>query len=89
MQESDYYPIFVNWESGIRHSYFDHLLNVRFGERMKGTGVFAELVAKRFAIAAERLGFGEEPELDSSGFQPPVLPGQQLAIVCVDPWAAC
>ena len=30
----DFYPIFVNWESGIRKSYVDHLLYVRNGERV-------------------------------------------------------
>lgn len=47
-----------------------------FGERMKGTGVFAELIARRFNLAAKRLGFGPEPNLDSSQFRPPNPSGQ-------------
>ena len=42
-----------------------------FGIRMKGTGLFAELLAKRFALAAKRLDFAPEPELDCTRFRPP------------------
>jgi DNA repair photolyase len=45
-----------------------------FGTRMKGTGLFAELLAKRFRLAAKRLGFAPEPELDCSRFRAPVPP---------------
>ncbi|QSH41462.1 hypothetical protein P0136_07915 [Lentisphaerota bacterium ZTH] len=30
-KESDYYPIFINWESSLADSYFDHLLFIRRG----------------------------------------------------------
>ncbi|MFN0162704.1 MAG: PA0069 family radical SAM protein [Burkholderiales bacterium] len=44
----------------------------RFGARMKGEGVFAELIAKRFARACERLGFNERRfALDTSLFRAP------------------
>jgi len=43
----------------------------RFGARMRGTGEYAALIAKRFAIAEKKLGFGEFPELDCSQFVPP------------------
>ena len=33
MDETDYYPIFINWQSSLRSSYFDHLLYVRQGEK--------------------------------------------------------
>lgn len=33
--DRDFYPIFLNWETGFRRSYFDHLLRVRKGERQK------------------------------------------------------
>ncbi len=52
-----------------------------YGERMKGTGPFAELLAKRFGLAAKRLGFGPEPALDCTRFRPPELPGQQLSLL--------
>jgi DNA repair photolyase len=44
-----------------------------FGVRQAGTGTFAELVAKRFDLACQRLGLnrrGREP-LDTSRFRPP------------------
>jgi len=58
----------------------------RFGARMSGTGMFAELVAKRFEIACRRLGLNGKggghgagrsiPALDCSRFRPPAAPGQ-------------
>ncbi len=32
-EESPYYPIFINWQSSLRSSYFNHLLYVRQGEK--------------------------------------------------------
>jgi len=52
-----------------------------FGARMKGTGLFAELLAQRFRLAAKRLDFAPEPELDCTLFRPPQLPGQQLSLL--------
>ena len=34
IEDRDFFPIFLNWEAGIPRSYFDHLLNVRRGERV-------------------------------------------------------
>ncbi len=55
----------------------------RFGERMSGTGLFAELIGRRFAIACRRLGLNggsrggrEPPPLDRGMFRPPVSGGQ-------------
>ncbi len=54
----------------------------RFGERMRGTGNFAELIAKRFAIACKRFGLNghgggrKTPELDCTRFVPPSPAGQ-------------
>ena len=45
----------------------------RFGQRMTGSGIFAELVARRFRLAVERLGFGEAPPLCQDLFIPPPL----------------
>jgi len=44
-----------------------------FGTRMRGEGVFAQLIAKRFALAHQRLGFhgGRERILDCSQFVAP------------------
>jgi DNA repair photolyase len=54
----------------------------RFGERMRGTGNFAELIAKRFEIACRRFGINghgggrRTPELDCTRFVPPSPAGQ-------------
>jgi DNA repair photolyase len=50
----------------------------RFGERMRGTGNYAELMAQRFAIACKRFGLNRRgtPELDCSRFLPPSPAGQ-------------
>ena len=42
-----------------------------FGSRMRGAGEFAELIAKRFALACQRLGLNRErAPLDTSQFRP-------------------
>jgi DNA repair photolyase len=45
----------------------------RFGERMRGTGVFADLLNSRFKIACKRLGYPPDRrfELDISRFRAP------------------
>jgi DNA repair photolyase len=43
-----------------------------FGVRLRGTGTLAELMAQRFHLACERLGFNRaRPPLDTSRFRPP------------------
>ncbi|HXM81721.1 MAG TPA: PA0069 family radical SAM protein [Burkholderiales bacterium] len=57
----------------------------RFGSRMTGTGMFAELIEKRFDIACRRFGLNDHgasrkrPELDCSRFRPP-SPGGQMTL---------
>ena len=49
-----------------------------FGKRMRGEGVFATLIEKRFAIACKRAGFErgrEHTGLDTSRFRPPRADG--------------
>jgi DNA repair photolyase len=71
----------------------DHVLNLLrgmrggklyqsgWGKRMRGTGVYADLLARRFELACQRLGLDEHDwDLDSSQFQRPSLPGDQLAL---------
>ena len=54
----------------------------RFGTRMSATGMFAELIGKRFEVACRRLGLNGKgagrilPELDCSRFRPPSVGGQ-------------
>ncbi|MFM7067206.1 MAG: PA0069 family radical SAM protein [Gammaproteobacteria bacterium] len=50
----------------------------RFGQRMRGEGPYAQLLARRFAVAVQRHGLGERAavlDLDCSGFLPPVFSG--------------
>jgi len=44
-----------------------------FGARMKGTGLFADLIEKRFELAARRFGLGRHRErpFDTTRFRPP------------------
>ncbi|MFO1409329.1 MAG: PA0069 family radical SAM protein [Steroidobacteraceae bacterium] len=53
----------------------------RFGARMRGTGPFAELLARRFELACRRHGIAarEAGELDTAAFRAP-HPGGQLAL---------
>ncbi|OYU48626.1 MAG: radical SAM protein [Rhizobiales bacterium PAR1] len=56
--------------------------SAKFGERQVGTGVFAELIAKRFRLASERLGLKRRSggKLRTDLFHPPVLPGGQMSL---------
>ena len=52
----------------------------RFGARMRGTGVVADLIENRFAVACRRLGFNQdECSLDHARFRPPAI-SPQLAL---------
>ena len=52
-----------------------------FATRMKGQGVWAELLAQRFKRAVERLGFNRERvELHSRDFRPPPLQEGQRSL---------
>ncbi|CAD5106695.1 PA0069 family radical SAM protein [Zestomonas carbonaria] len=64
----------------IRQSRGGRNYDSRFGARMRGEGVFAELLAKRFRLAIRRLGLDHrgEPPLDCSRFCPP---GRQMALL--------
>ena len=52
----------------------------QFGKRMRGEGIFADLLAQRFALARKRLGLirREGFTLDCSQFAPP---GRQMALL--------
>ena len=52
-----------------------------FASRMKGRGLFAELLAQRFQIALKRYGLEKLPRaVDVSHFKPPVEPRAQQAL---------
>jgi DNA repair photolyase len=50
----------------------------RFGERMRGTGEYAEMINQRFRLMYRKLGFPGLPEQRTDLFEKPKLPGDQL-----------
>jgi DNA repair photolyase len=54
----------------------------RFGSRLRGEGVFAEMFGQRFELACRRLGLNRAPlqPLDTSGFLPPAS-GPQMPLL--------
>jgi DNA repair photolyase len=57
----------------IRQSRGGKEYDAAFHTRMKGQGIFAELIAKRFGLACKRLGLNLARDgLDTSKFQPPL-----------------
>ncbi|MGY6214738.1 PA0069 family radical SAM protein [Methylolobus aquaticus] len=61
------------------------LYNPQFGKRQTGTGIFADLLRQRFAIALRKSGMRcELPPLDSSLFRPPRRHAAQLDLFAED-----
>ncbi len=57
------------------------LYDPAFGTRMTGEGVYAQLLARRFELACQRLGLnGNEWALDTSQFEKPRPHGEQLVL---------
>jgi hypothetical protein len=48
------------------------LNDATYGQRMSGTGAYADLLARRFERAARQLKLQDRPQLDCSLFAPPV-----------------
>jgi DNA repair photolyase len=62
----------------------DQLYDSTFGERMRGTGPYADLLRKRFKLATRRLSldsYRNRWEFDFSLFKPPPAPGDQLSLL--------
>ncbi|HEY9199015.1 MAG TPA: PA0069 family radical SAM protein [Gammaproteobacteria bacterium] len=80
--------LFRDWLARHRPLAAEHVMNrlrdcrggrdydARFGSRMRGEGIFAELIAQRFRKARNALGFTGLPELDCSAFTPPEQPAR-------------
>lgn len=52
-----------------------------FGSRMRGTGIWADLLRQRFAVATRKLGLNRTRlSLDCSRFMPPVGPGASASL---------
>jgi DNA repair photolyase len=56
--------------------------SAEWGERMRGDGAYADLIAQRFRLALKRLGLDqrERTPLDVSQFRPPPKKGDQLSM---------
>ncbi len=55
--------------------------SARWGHRMRGEGVYAAMIARRFELAARRMGLDvEQPELRCDLFRVPARPGDQLPL---------
>ena len=69
-------------ENLIRGARGGRLYDARYRTRMRGTGQYAELLARRFRIAARRLGLDRKlPPLDTSLFRKPTRKGEQLSLL--------
>ncbi len=78
----EHYPMRARHVLSVLADMRDGALNQsQFHQRMRGTGVFAELLARRFELASRRLGLdGERRSLDASQFRIPPGDGKQLAL---------
>ena len=81
-------PLFRDWLDAHYPLRAEHVMSIlrqirggrdydaTFGTRMRGTGPYAELIEKRFALACRRLGLNRDrTPLDVSRFRPPTAPG--------------
>jgi DNA repair photolyase len=86
-------PIFTAWlqehrplaaervEGLIRDMRGGALYKSEWGQRMRGTGVYADGVARSFEVFVRKLGLDRPwSELDCSQFRPPQMPGGQLRL---------
>jgi DNA repair photolyase len=55
----------------VRETRAGALYDSKYGQRMSGTGAYADLLARRFDRAARQFGLQDRPELDCSLFAPP------------------
>jgi len=56
----------------VRETRAGALYDAKYGQRMSGTGAYADLLARRFDRAARQFGLQERPELDCSAFVAPM-----------------
>jgi DNA repair photolyase len=86
-------PIFTAWlaehrpqaaervEGLLRGMRGGRLYKAEFGQRMRGSGAYAEGIAKTFEVFLHKLGLDQPwPKLDCSQFRPPQLDGGQLRL---------
>ena len=59
----------------VRETRAGGLNDAKYGQRFTGTGVYADLLSRRFARAARQWGLDNHSTLDSSAFTVPAPPG--------------
>jgi len=65
----------------IRQSRNGKEYDATFGARMRGTGIYADMIENRFRLACKRLGLNQQRSLlDTRQFRVPVRSGDQLAL---------
>jgi DNA repair photolyase len=67
----------------LRETRYGQLYVAEFGKRMRGTGVYADLLRERFIKACRRLGLNKNRHADikQARFCPPPRPGDQLKLL--------
>ncbi|NVK36089.1 MAG: PA0069 family radical SAM protein [Rhodobacteraceae bacterium] len=86
-------PLFRDWLLRERPQQYQHVMNLlrsmrggkdydaKWGERMRGTGPYANQIAKRFQLATKRFGLQtRRPKLDTELFVAPQKGGVQLEL---------
>lgn len=86
-------PIFTTWlkehrplaadriEGLIRGMRGGQLYTAEWGKRMRGSGAYAQGIARSFEVFIRKLGLNQpSPELDTTQFRPPQLPGGQMQL---------
>lgn len=86
-------PLFRDWLARAEPGRAAHVMNLlremrggadydaEWGKRMRGEGAYADLLARRFEIAARRTGLDRRlPPLDRTAFRPPLTRDGQLAL---------
>ena len=86
-------PIFVEWLKThrplaaqrviglIREMRGGKLYDSQFGTRMRGEGAYADGIRTTFKLFSKKLGLdGDSPELDTTQFRPPRMPGGQMQL---------
>ncbi|TRW98114.1 PA0069 family radical SAM protein [Paracoccus sp. M683] len=86
-------PLFRDWLDRHHPGKAAHIMNriqamrggrdndPRFGQRMRGQGIEADLMRQRFHLARGKLGYADRPPmLDCSRFAPPPRQGDQLSL---------
>ncbi len=64
----------------VRQSRGGKTYDATFGKRMRGSGLFADMIAQRFRTAVKRLGLGQRDDLDVSQFRPPKMARAQMEL---------